>query len=80
MPTPELVPESETWDVSAVTPEELATVRRFLERRTTITTDARSRLAWELATRLRPKVIGPPEDLHPEEFLEQIAAVKARRL
>lgn len=69
-----------TWDVSSVTAEELATVRRFLERRTTLTPQSRSRLAHDLAVRLRPKVVGPPDDLHPELFLEELAAAKAARL
>lgn len=68
------------WDVSSVTAEELATVRRFLERRTTLTPQSRSRLAHDLAVRLRPKVVGPGEDLHPELFLEELAAAKAARL
>ena len=68
------------WDVSAVTAEELATVRRFLERRSTLTFEARDRLASELASRLRPKVFGPTEGLEPEAFLEDVVAAKAARL
>ena len=68
------------WDVSAVTADELATVRRFLERRGTLTPDARARLANELALRLRPKVVGPPEGQAPEAFLEELSAAKAARL
>lgn len=67
------------WDVSAVTTEEVATVRSFLERRTSLTPEARWRLAWELAQRLRPKVAGAPADLHPEVFLERLSAAKATR-
>ncbi len=73
-------PDADTWDLSSVTAEDLATVRRFLERRTTLTPEARNRLARELAGRLRPKVLGPPDDLHPEMFLEEVAAAKAARL
>lgn len=68
------------WDVSAVTADELATVRRFLDRRTGLTADARARLAGDLAGRLRPKVVGPPPGQAPEEFLEALAAAKAARL
>lgn len=68
------------WDVSAVTAEELATVRRFLDRRPGLTADARARLAGELADRLRPKVVGPPPGQAPEAFLEAVAAAKAARL
>ena len=68
------------WDVSAVTAEELATVRRFLDRRAGLTADARARLADELATRLRPKVVGPPAQQPSEQFLEELAAAKTARL
>jgi uncharacterized RDD family membrane protein YckC len=71
--------ETALWDVSAVTSEEVATVRRFLERRTTLADDARGRLAQDLALRLRPKVVGPDDDMHPEEFLLELAALKATR-
>lgn len=71
--------EAALWDASAVTAEEAATIRQFLERRTTLTADARSRLAIDLARRLRPKVVGPDDDMHPEEFLAELAALKATR-
>ena len=70
----------ETWDLSAVSAEELATVRRFLDRRSGLTPDARARLATELASRLSPKVVGPAGDAGPEAFLEELAAAKAARL
>ena len=66
-------------DVSAITGEELATIRSFLERRTTLESEARSRLAWELAERLKPRVAGLSGQQHPEAFLEQVAAAKAAR-
>jgi uncharacterized RDD family membrane protein YckC len=67
------------WDVSGITSFELVTVRRFLERRWQLDPTARGRLGWELAERLRPKVAGAPPDLHPEQFLEALAAAKAAR-
>jgi len=67
------------WDVSGVTSFELVTVRRFLERRWQLDPNARGRLGWELAERLRPKVAGAPPDLHPEQFLEALAEAKASR-
>ena len=67
------------WDVSGVTPYELVTVRRFLERRWQLDPGARGRLGWELAERLRPKVAGAPPGLHPEQFLEALAEAKASR-
>jgi uncharacterized RDD family membrane protein YckC len=68
------------WDVSAVSAEELATVRRFLERRTGLTPEARGRLAGELTVRLLPKVVGPADGMQPEAFLEDLVAAKAARL
>lgn len=68
------------WDVSAVTADEVATVRRFLERRTGLALTARERLAVELATRLRPKVAGPPDSITAEAFLEAVVRAKASRL
>jgi uncharacterized RDD family membrane protein YckC len=67
------------WDVSGITSFELVTVRRFLERRWQLDPAARGRLGWEIAERLRPKVAGAPPDLHPEQFLEALAAAKAAR-
>lgn len=67
-----------TWDLSAITNDDLATVRRFLERRAELTPQARSHLAHELAGRLHPKVIGAPV-LPPETFLEYLSAAKAKR-
>ncbi|MCA1844769.1 MAG: RDD family protein [Actinobacteria bacterium] len=67
------------WDVSSISPDEMATVRRFLDRRPTLTPEARDRLGRQLAARLRPKVVGPPPDLSAESFLEELAAAKAGR-
>jgi uncharacterized RDD family membrane protein YckC len=60
------------WDVSAITPEEVATVRRFLERRESLDPAARQALARRLATGLAPKVSGSPPGLSDEAFLEQL--------
>ena len=64
------------WDVSTITVEEITAVKSFLERRSGIEREARKRVAWELAARLRPKVGGAPADDHPEDFLEQLARAK----
>ena len=63
------------WDVSAVTAEDLAVVRQFLDRRATLTVGARNHLAREIATRLQAKVAGAPA-LEPETFLERLAAAR----
>ena len=73
------VEDDALWDVSSITAEEVATVRRFLDRRDSLTPDARDRLAMEMATRLGPKVAGPPKQWEPEAFLEYLVATKAAR-
>lgn len=68
-----------TWDVSAITREELGVVLQFLERRTSIESAARNRLAGEFAKRLRPRVTGVPPQLGDERFLELLARAKQHR-
>lgn len=75
-PPTSAVPATNTWDVATVTREEVALIRRFLERRSSLSPDARHRLASQLATRLRPKVEGG-RDLDDEAFLTQLLAEKA---
>lgn len=84
--TPPRAPESlpqdlASWDVSAVTIDELATVRSFLDRRASLERGARQELARTMAARLRPRVGGIPDGvtLSDEGFLEQLARVKAAR-
>jgi uncharacterized RDD family membrane protein YckC len=72
-------PSGPVWDVSAVTGEEVATVRRFLERRYSLDVNARIHLANELAARLRPKVPGADTSWPPEAFLEALATAKTGR-
>ena len=72
-------PDPPAWDVSAVSADDLATVRRFLERRASLESAARQRLAEDLAARLRPKVAGVADGDGGERFLEDLAAVKAAR-
>ena len=67
------------WDVSAVTQEDLAAIRTFLDRRDGFTPAARDGLARDLAARLEAKVAGHPRGLTPETLLEGIAAAKAAR-
>ena len=66
------------WDVSRVAPDELATVRAFLERREGLTPAARERLAARLAGVLRPRVAGADE-ADAELFLETLYDTKSAR-
>jgi uncharacterized RDD family membrane protein YckC len=68
-----------SWDVSAISQEEIAAVRQFLDRRWTIDPAARQKLAWQLAEGLRKKVAGVPPELGGESLLERLAAAKAAR-
>jgi uncharacterized RDD family membrane protein YckC len=70
---------TETWDVSAVTAQELAAVRDFLRRRGDFTPQARAALAARLAGALQGRVSGVRTEMPPERFLEDLAAAKASR-
>src|SRR5205085_4049382 len=67
------------WDVTAVTSEGLAAVRRFLDRRHDLGWPAREELARTLAERLRPKVAGVHDPVTAEGFLQGLAAAKLER-
>lgn len=68
-----------TWDVSAVTANEVQAVRHFLDRRLELRWPARSHFALELSNRLAPKVAGIPPNSHPEYVLEGIVVAKQSR-
>ncbi len=70
--------EVEGWDVSSLTEEEMALLRRFAARRHDLSPEARVRLAADLASRFRPRVIGG-ERLGDEPFLVQLIAEKQAR-
>ena len=57
------------WDVSAVSAEDTATVRSFLERRSSLAPPARARVAAQLDRGLRP-LVGGVDERDPERFLE----------
>ncbi len=63
----------ERWDIAAVTDDDELLVRRFLARRHSLDKQSREFLAYELATYLRPKVMGTIDDRDPEYFLEGLA-------
>jgi uncharacterized RDD family membrane protein YckC len=79
MPQSQATPAAYAWDVTAVTTDELTAVRSFLARRYELTNEARYRLAADLAGALRPKVVGAPENLGSEAFLERLAVAKLPR-
>ena len=80
-PAPITVPPDAvaTWDVSAVTANEVQAVRHFLDRRLDLRWPARSHFAEELSGRLGPKVAGIPPNSHPEYVLEGIVVAKQSR-
>jgi uncharacterized RDD family membrane protein YckC len=67
------------WDVSAVSADDIATVRQFLARRYSIDARARAQIARDLAGRLRPLVGGAGGDDKDERFLERLVGAKLRR-
>lgn len=67
------------WDVTAVSQDDVAAVRAFLERRFELQGEHRAQIAAELASRLRPRVGGASPDLSNESFLELLVAAKAAR-
>jgi uncharacterized RDD family membrane protein YckC len=71
--------DSDGWDVSAVSAEELAAVRRYLQRRESLDRRVRRELAYRFEQGLRTKVSGAPERADPERFLEALARAKAER-
>jgi uncharacterized RDD family membrane protein YckC len=75
------VPETtRSWDLSAISADDLAAVQAFLERRYTIPTHVREKLATDLDSKLRPKVAGAQDwSGYPEAFLELLAAAKSAR-
>lgn len=69
----------ESWDVSAVSDHDIATVRQFLARRASLDPGARSDLARRLADGLASRVGGAPSAGSGEQFLETLVEAKARR-
>lgn len=65
-------------DVSAVTADDLAAVRGFLDRRADLPLSVRRDLARRIAGALAPRVGGATAQLHDEELIEQVSLAKAR--
>lgn len=67
------------WDVSSVTPAEVAAIHAFIDRRLSLPPDARNRFAYELAHRLGAKVSGIPVGVHAEYVIEGVLVAKEHR-
>ncbi len=67
------------WDVTAITQQDLAAVRTFLERRPLLADEARRELGQRLAAGMAAKIpgVGPQPD--PERMLETLVAIKSAR-
>jgi uncharacterized RDD family membrane protein YckC len=78
-PRPSTSQAPSDWDASAVTAQEIAAVRRFLERRDSLAAQPRAELARRLAEGLRTKVTAAPQHLSPERFLEELERIKRTR-
>jgi uncharacterized RDD family membrane protein YckC len=77
-PRPSAPVNGVTLDVSALTTDDLAAVRSFLDRRYDLPPRVRSDLARRIAAALEPRIGGAGTHRHDEELLEQVAAAKAR--
>lgn len=67
------------WDVSALGPDDVATIRHFLDRRLSLRPYVRAYFGNALAHQLAPKVAGAPYGVHPEYLLEGIVIAKQVR-
>lgn len=77
--TADQVAEMAGWDVSAVTADEVAALRSFLDRRTSLDPRSRADLAQTLSFQILPKVAGVPLEGGPEVFLERVVTAKTVR-
>jgi hypothetical protein len=68
-----------SWDAASVNDEEMALVRRFVERRSLLNSESRSQLAASIAGPLRGKVAAPDAPDNDEAFLNRLYAEKMRR-
>lgn len=67
-----------SWDVTLVNQQDIATIRHFLDRRVSLSPQARHDLALTLARQIAPRVVGLPSNVHPEYVLEGIVVAKER--
>ena len=77
-PLPAAVVDAPDWapslDTAALTEQDQALVRSFLQRRWRLDTEARARLAYEIARTIRQRVHGVPEGASNEQVIEATAA------
>lgn len=70
---------AEGWDVSAVTDEDVAMMRQFLNRREILKPDARRRIGFEIAKGIEAKVSRPPQQMTSEQTIETVLEIKEGR-
>lgn len=73
------LPGTAPWDVTRISDDHIAVVRRYFERRPYMTESARQRLAATLAGHLAPKVMITDRPSSDEEFLLRVLAEKLQR-
>ncbi len=71
--------EGPAWDVSAITADDLALVRRFVERARSLPADRRRDIASQIAAKLRNRVVPPRPIPDDEAFLRALYAQKRAR-
>jgi uncharacterized RDD family membrane protein YckC len=74
-----LLEQAGAWDTTAIGADDLSTIRQFLDRRADLPPDRRRELADGIAGRLHHRVPGSGAATDSEQFLEVVAALKARR-
>ncbi|HMJ35752.1 MAG TPA: RDD family protein [Baekduia sp.] len=77
-PVRRTVAAGDVLDVSAVTADDLAAVRGFLDRRDDLPPEVRGDLARRIAGALAPRVGGAAAHLGDEDLIERVAHAKAR--
>ncbi|NND03646.1 MAG: hypothetical protein HKN91_12755, partial [Acidimicrobiia bacterium] len=73
------LPMDNPWDVTRVSDEEIAVIRRYFERRPHMTDSTRQRLAAKLVRHLHPKVMITDRPTSDEAFLLRLLAEKLQR-
>lgn len=70
----------EGWDVSAVTDEDIAAMRQFLDRRETLNDESRRQIAQRIASSIQAKIVGPADrHMTSEQTIEMVLSIKELR-